>query len=121
ADVVWHGEVVAHRVKLSDGQRIEELEVPAAIPALRNATVITDDNVLGIVRIDPHGVVIDVNAVSRGAGGLAAVVGEKNWRGRPIDSIRVLGIDAHLRVVEGTRVLIVGALPGRAGVLRAIE
>src|SRR5205085_2885143 len=63
ADVVRHGVVVAHGVELADREHVEELEVAAAIPTLRNAAVVANENVLAVIGVDPHRVVIDVDAV----------------------------------------------------------
>src|SRR5690349_20598821 len=60
ADVVRDLEVVADVVELAARQVRREIIVAAAVPGDRDPTVVTDDEVVGVVRIDPHRVVVDV-------------------------------------------------------------
>ena len=121
ADVIRERHIVADDVRLRDGDHVEELEVPAAVPRLRHAAVVADDEVTRVVGIDPHGVVIHVDALRRVADGLAAVVGEVDGRRGPVHAVGVLGIGAHLGVVEGADVVAVHLGPRRAAVARAVQ
>src|SRR2546430_7433784 len=53
-----------------------------------------------LFRSDPHGVMVHVDALGRQADGLTPVVGVVHRCGRPVYAIRVLRIDADLRVIE---------------------
>src|SRR3989441_1683754 len=113
--------VVADDVGLADRERVQELPVAAFVPRLRDAAIVADDDVTGIVRVDPHRVVVDVNADGRVADRLAAVIRKVQRRRGPVDAIRVLRVDADLRIVEGADVVVVHPLPRRPAVGRAVE
>ena len=81
---------------MADRERVQELPVATLVPRLRHAAVVAGDDVVGIVRIDPHGVVIDVNADGGVADRLATVARIVQGRRGEVDAIRVLGIDADL-------------------------
>src|SRR5262245_61878904 len=76
---------------------------------------------LGVVRVDPHGVVVLVDSDHAGAPRVSAVIRELEIDRHSIDAIRVPGVDSDLREVE--RPVVDGAhpLPGAAGVGGAIE
>ena len=95
-DVVREAHVVTDDVGLSDWERVQEFPIAAFVPCLRHAAVVADDHVTGIGGIDPHRVMVDVNADRRVADRLAAVIGKVERRRRPVDAIRVLGVDTHL-------------------------
>src|SRR2546429_6368072 len=96
ADVVRKAHVVADDVGLADPERVQELPVAAFVPRLRDAAVVADEDVTGIVRVDPHRMVVDVNADGRVADRLAAVIRKIQRRRGPVDAIRVLRVDADL-------------------------
>ena len=54
------------------------------------------DEVIGIVGVDPHRVMVDMNALRRGAGGLAAVARDEDGRRRKPYMIRVPRIHPNL-------------------------
>ena len=119
--MIWHLHIEADGVKLSDVDDVQHIVVTTPVPRLRHPTIVTHHDVFRIVRIDPHGVMIDVNADGRITNGLAAVVGDLHRRGRPVHTIGVLRIDANLRVIERARVLGIRARPRRAAILTPIE
>ena len=121
AHVIRERHVVADDVRLRQGDHVQEHKVSAAVPRLRHAAVVADDEVTRVVGIDPHGVVIHVDALRRVADGLAAVVGEIDGRRGPVHAVGVLGIGAHLGVVEGADVVAVHLGPRRAAVARAVQ
>ena len=96
ADVVGNLKVVADVVELTNGKIRREVVVATAVPGNRDAAIVADDEVIRVVGIDPHRVMVDVNADRRVADRLAAVIGKVERRRRPVDAIRVLGVDAHL-------------------------
>src|SRR5204862_217525 len=79
------------------------------------------DEVARVVGVDPHGVMVHVDALRRQADGLTAVVRVVDRRGRPVHAIRVLRIDADLRVIEGADVVVVRLGPRRPAVTGAIQ
>ena len=119
--MIRHLHVETDRVELADVDLVQNVVVATPVPRLRHATVVTDDDVLGIVRVDPHRVVVHVNALRRIARRLAAVVRHLDRCGRPVDAIGIARIDAHLGVVERARILGVRTRPRGAAILAAIE
>ena len=115
--------VEAHRVELTGGDVIHEVEGDRAVPAHGEAAVARDHQVLGVGRVDPHRVPVGVDAPSRETRRLAAVVGIAERRAHPVNAIGALRVDADLRVVEGARVAQVPELerPRRAAVGRPIQ
>ena len=73
ADVVGNLKVVADVVELTNGKIRREVVVATAVPGNRDATIVADDEVIRVVRVDPHRVMVDVNPLRRGARRLAAV------------------------------------------------
>jgi len=123
-DVV-EGEVIVRGglVELGHRQVGHEAPVAAAVPALVNAAVIAVDQVVGVVRVDPQGVVVHVLAVAahaleRGA----AVIGHLHPGVHGVDAVDVLRIGDDLIVILGAARDVVAALvPGGAGVGAAVE
>ena len=121
AHVVRHREVVAHVVELRDGQVGRVVEVPAAVPGLGHTAVVADEPVIGVARVDPDGVIVDVHVAGSRARRLAAVVREQERGGREVHAIGILRVDLDPRVVEGAGILVAHPTPGRAPVLGAVE
>ena len=117
ADAVGVVHVVADDVGLPDRERVQEVPVAALVPRLRHPAVVADDDVVGVVGIDPHRVMIDVNAHGRIADRLAAVIRIVQRRRGEVDAIRILRVGAHLRVVEGAHVGAVHLFPRRTAIL----
>ena len=119
--------VHADGVELGDGEVVELPEVHAPVVGLVKAGVAAQVEVLGIARVDPHGVVVGVHAhvVGRPHGDLGerapAVVGLVGRPGQLVDEIFVARIDEDLGVVHGPPVQRVHPLPGRSTVLCAVS
>ena len=121
ADAVGEVHVVADDVRLADRERVQEVPVAALVPRLRDPTIVAHDDVTGIVGIDPHRVVVDVNPDCRVADRLAAVIREVQRRRGEVDALRISGIDAHLGIVEGAHVGAVHLFPRPAAIARPVE
>src|SRR5207247_7118424 len=65
ADAVRECHVVADDVGLPDRERVQEVPIAALVPRLRHTAVVTDDDVIPIVWIDPHRVRFNVYADGR--------------------------------------------------------
>ena len=109
-----------HRVELADGNLLV-LPGAAAVAREIDAAVVAEQPVIGILGIDPHGVVVDVHARQRiGRERLAAVFALEHRREQQEDVIRVGGIEDDFVVVvvrHGLQVVDLG--PRGAGVARA--
>ncbi len=121
AYTVRHLHVVAHGIELPQRHGVDEVVVAAPVPRLGDSTVVPHDEVFGIVGIDPHGVVINVHAHGGVPHSLAAVVGEVDRCGRPVDAVRVLWIHPHLGVVERPHIVARHLGPRPTAVLRAVQ
>ena len=121
AHAVRHAHVGRDVVELAQRDGIREGPVSTTIVRHADATVVAGDDALRIIRVDPHGVMIHVNAFGRVARRLAAIAGVLHRRRRPIHAVRIFRIDAHLRVVEWTRILGAHIRPRLAAVFRAIQ
>ncbi|CAA9358627.1 MAG: hypothetical protein AVDCRST_MAG40-3336 [uncultured Gemmatimonadaceae bacterium] len=123
AHAIRHLHVVAHRVELPDREGGGEVVGAALVVRDRDAAVVADDEVVGVGRVDPHRVPVGVDRERAAPHRLPAVVGEAEDARHPVDPVGVLRVDAHLRVVERARVVLVlvHQRPGRAAVARAVE
>ena len=109
--VVGNLGVGVHMVHLGNGQ---ERPVPVAPPVGGNAhpLVVADDHARGVVRVDPHVVVV---APGDDLEGHAPVQRARVQRGHEVHLVGVVGRDRHARVVERTlrqRVIGVHHRPG---------
>ena len=119
AHAIGRVHIVADGVELSHGNTVGELEVAAAVPRDRDAAVISQDKVVGIGRVPPQCVIVDVHALGRVPHRAAAVAREEE--GRPVDEVGVIRRHPHAGVVEGPRVVRVHELPRLAPVRGAVE
>ena len=112
ANTVGHLIVEAHAIELAHRHVVHRVVRAAAIPRLEEARVASDDEMIGVRRIDPHRVIVFVVAHHRKLPRVAAVVREGEVHRHPVDAVRVLRIDAYLREVERTVVDRTHPLPG---------
>ena len=73
-DAIRNLHVVADRVELADVDDVHRVITSTPIPRLRHAAVIADNEMLRIIRIDPHRVMVDVDSDCRITRRLAAVI-----------------------------------------------
>src|SRR5207248_45588 len=93
-DVVGLAHVHADRVELGDGQAAaDRLPVLALGPGDEQAAVVPQQQVLGVLGVDPQGVVVGVPGAGAGEG-LAAVVGGPHLDVEHVDALVAVGIDA---------------------------
>ena len=86
------------------------------------AAVAADDHVPAVLRVDPQGVLVGVDAVAAvGRERLAAVRGAVQLDAEDVDVLVVAGIDADLAEVHRPRVEAVDARPGLAAVGRLVD
>ena len=121
AHAVGHAHVGRDVVELAQRERVREQPVATAIVRHADTAVVTDHDALRIIGVDPHGVVVDVQTLRRATGRLAAIAGILYRRGRPVHAIRILGIDAYLRVVKRPHVFRAHVRPRLAAVFGAIQ
>ena len=96
-------------IKLRDWQILNKAEGRALIARNADTAVVAEDQMIGIGRIDPHRVIVDMQGVAGGATRdcgqplkfLAAVDRARDKGENIVERVRVLGIDLNLRVVEG--------------------
>src|SRR4030095_4938089 len=87
AYAVGHLEVVAQVVQLAHSERGGEGVAAALVERDADAAVIPHDHAIGVYRVDPHGVVVDVDT-DRGVDlRLAAVGGDERRRRRAGDAV----------------------------------
>ena len=114
ADPVGHRHIVAHVVELADRDDVEEDLVaargPRSAPTPPSLPTTMCSGSSGSIHM---GVMVDVDALGRGAHRLAAV-GRRRFTGvdDEVDPVGILRIDPHLRVVEGAHVLRLHLRPG---------
>src|SRR5208282_3891777 len=112
ADPVGRAHVQTQFVELSEGHRIHVIPTASRVVAPMDAAVGARDHMVRIGGINPHGVVIAVDAKTAGGDeGLAAVLGMVDGSAEHPDAQVVVGIDADLAVVGGPRVGIAHARP----------
>src|SRR5207248_3645880 len=120
ADVIGLFVVQRDFIKLADGDDIEEIPIFPCIVTPMDAAVGTGDHVIGIGGIDPHGVIVSVNAMDAlGGECFAAVFGVKHRRAQLPNAQIIVGINADLAVVGRPRVRFTHALPGLAFIFAA--
>ena len=105
ADVVRIAHVVADRVELAEGQVVEHAPVGGPVPGRGDAAVAPEDEVVGVVRVDPECMMVDVDLLGTVvAEGAAAIVGDHQRASQEVDAVHVARVDPHLGVVHRTRV-----------------
>ena len=112
---------VAHLVELPQGHDVGEGPVPSLVEGDADATVVPGDHSLGIHWIDPHGVMIHVDADGGGSHIGAAVIRDIHGGGGPVDPIGIGGVHPHLGVVEGPGVVGVPSLPSDPSINGTVE
>ena len=89
--------VVADGVELAQRQVVEHAPVRGAVPARGQAAVASQDDMVGIVGVDPERVVVDVHLLGAvAAEGAPAVVGHHQAAPEHVDAVHVRRVDAHL-------------------------
>ena len=116
--------VDAHVVELRDRQRLRLPPLVPGIVGVPQAAVVADDQMIGVLRIDPHVVEVAVRRAADVAERRAAVGAHDERAVRLVDAILVLGIDDEIREVEWTPQHVLAAiaeLPRRAAIVGAIQ
>ena len=111
-------------VELRDRKRLRLPPLVAGVVRVPEAAVVADDEMIGVLRIDPHVVEIAVRAAGDVAERRAAVGAHDERAVRLVDAVLVLRIDDEIREVERTPEHVLAAvaqLPRRAAVVGAIE
>jgi hypothetical protein len=123
ADHVRVLHVGADFVELADRQIVAKEPGLPAIPGDRHAAVAADDQVIGIVGIDPQRVIFGMDGAEHVAKRPAAVVGdvEAAVRTEQVDAVAVARIGANLAVVHRPRIERRPRLPGVAAVGAAVD
>ena len=120
ADVVRPAHVCAKLVELPERHRVDVFPSASAIIAPVNAAVAARDHVAGIRGVDPHGVIIAMDARHAiGDERLPPILGVIHRRAHHPDAQVVVGIDYDLAVVGGARIGVRHLLPTLAFVLAA--
>ena len=120
-DVVERRRVVdVDVVVLRNRQVSEERPGRRAIVRTIETAVVADHQVIGVLRVDPDDVVVDVHeALAQRVHRLAAVVGDLEDDVGDVDTIDVLRIGVDVAVVHRAGVVVGALLPGHAVVGRA--
>ena len=121
------GVPVIHRdpVELPDRQVVDAPESHTHVVGLVQSGVAGQVEVLGVARVDPHGVMVGVDAHVVGGAlgdpheGAAAVLASVRRGGQGVDAVLVRGVDEDVRVVHGPDILVADLLPALATVLAA--
>ena len=114
--------VDADLVELTDRQVAQLVPVVGAVPADRNAAIAGQDQVVGVRRIDPERVVVQVDSGGRVGGEVPSAVGRAKQAGAAeVEPLGVVGIDPDLTVVHGAVVGRGQMLPRLAAVGRTID
>ncbi len=125
-DVVRQLVIHADVVVLGEREVGDESPGVSAVLGDRDASVVPDDDVPGVARVDPHRVVIRVD-VAEGdelLPGLARVVGNADARPQAVHAVRVLRVDPEVGVVERAVAEVLsrpGVLPAPSSVGRPVE
>ena len=122
AHVVGFAVVDADLVELRERQVRQLAPVVGAVPADRDAAIATEDEVVGVRRVDPERVVVGVDLGGRVRREVVPPVrGAVQTRTAQVKPLRIVRVDADLAVVHGTvvrgarlhpRLAAVGRLPG---------
>ena len=108
-------------VVLRDGQVADEVHRFTAVVRDVHTAVVADDEVVGVRRVDPHRVIVDVSGARDFAIREPSVLGHEERHAQQVDAIGVQGIDAHL--AHEPRELLVRSLsrPARAVVIGPVH
>src|SRR4051812_10201251 len=108
-------------VELTDGQVVDEVPVARAVVGEVQTAVVAEHHVVGMPRIDPESMMIDMDPLVRriAAERLAAIHRYEERCAEQPDAIRMLRVDAYLAVVARARVDRVLPRPRRAAIGRA--
>src|SRR6185312_15054486 len=123
AEVVGGFVAGRHHVELLDGDGIEEAEVLAGVVGKVDAAIVALDDAVGVVGINPDGVIVAVGA-SGAMHTVAAIVGDGNAEGEEVNFFGVVGRHGEAAEVEGPGiegVAIADGCPVQAGVVGLIE
>ena len=96
AHAIRHLEVEADAVELPHREVVQAIVRAALVVRLEQSRIAGHDEVARVVRVDPHRVVVFVDAEHAGAPRIAAVVGEREIHRHAVQAIRVLRVDADL-------------------------
>ncbi len=123
ADVVEGERIVdAEAIELGDRQVLEEAPGGGAVEALVEAAVAADEVVVGVLRIDPDRMIVDVLGLfAQAAKALAAVVGDLQKGVHRVDAVELVRIGEDLGVVVAARRMPGALLPAFAAVGGAEE
>ena len=88
--------VQADVVELAHGHVVQVRPVPAPVVRDRDAAVVAHDDPLGVVRVDPHRVVVHMYACGRLPEGTAPIVGYPHRRRGEVDTVRILRVHTDL-------------------------
>ena len=115
---VGRAHVVADLVELTERDGVDEIPAPAPVPRDVDAAVVPEHHVVRVGRINPHRVVVHVDALDPvGGEGAPAVLGVVHLGSEDPDALVVVGVNADLAVVHRTRVGVAHPLPGEPLVL----
>ena len=114
AHVVRRFHVKAHMVKQAHGHVLDELPRTRHIVRRRQTAIVTDDHMIGILRINPDAVHVVVRHERRvGFKGATAIHGEVQPHASHIDALRIHRINAQLTEIHRSRIRV--ALLGPRG------
>ena len=104
-------------IKLADRHVVQVVPVGHPVVSDVEPAVAADDHVPAVLRVDPEGVLVRVDAVAAVLGeGLAAVLGPVQLHATYVQIIGIVRIDADATEVHRSRVQAVDAGPGFAAV-----
>ena len=119
---VRRAHVEADGVELAERDVVEHAPVRGPVPRRRHPAVAPQDQVVGILRVDPQLVVVDVDLHRAIVAERApTVIRDRELRAEDVDAVRVARVDADLGVVHRTRVRVGHLLPRLAAIRGAEE
>ena len=114
--------VVVHMVEEPDREVRQKAPGATGVPGDGEPSVVPDQDMIRISRVDPDGVHVVVRETRRvRREGLTPIDGQVQSDTAHVHPIRVGGIDANLAEVHRPRIRVAHELPGGASVLRAIQ
>src|SRR6185369_17821690 len=100
------------RVELRGGDRVDELPRRALIVADVQPTIVSDEKMIAIVRVDPDSVIVAVRDTRlERLKRLAAVCRLAEIQSADVDDLWILRVDANLAVVHGAVIFITDDAP----------
>ena len=122
ADVVGFLVVEPHFVELSDRDGVDEVPGLPRVVAPVNPAIRSRKHVIRIRRIDPHRMVVSVDAPDAlRRKSFSSILGVKHRRAQRPDAQVIVRIDPHLAVVRRPRIRIAHLFPRFAFVLAAVN